>query len=68
MEKLIKKEGVYYTQLANDIPIEERIFFSEGLVANINDYRIATEEEITAWKEYQVKQEEEIKLMEGGTE
>lgn len=68
MEKLIKKEGVYYTQLANDIPIEERVLFSQGLVANINDYRIATEEEIMAWKEYQAKQEEEMKLMEGGTE
>jgi hypothetical protein len=68
MEKLIKKEGVYYTQLANDIPIEERVFFSQGLVASKDDYRIATEEEIIAWKEYQDKQEEEMKLMEGGTE
>jgi hypothetical protein len=68
MEKLIKKEGVYYTQLANDIPIEERVFFSQGLVASKDDYRIATEEEIIAWKEYKAKQEEEMKLMEGGTE
>lgn len=68
MEKLIKKEGIYYTQVANVLPIEERVFFSQGLVADINDYRIATEEEITAWKEYQAKQEEEMKVMEGGTE
>jgi hypothetical protein len=68
MEKLIKKEGVYYTQVANDIPIEERVFFSQGLVASKDDYRIATESEIEAWHEYQAKQEEEMKLMEGGTE
>lgn len=61
MKKLIKKEGVYYTQVANDIPTEERVFFSQGLVADINDYRIATEAEIEAWREYQAKQEEEMK-------
>lgn len=68
MKKIIKKEGVYYTQVENDIPIEERVFFSQGLVASKDDYRIATEEEIIAWKEYQAKQEEEMKPMEGGTE
>lgn len=68
MEKLIKKEGVYYTQVATDIPIEERVFFSQGLVANINDYRIATEEEIETWHEYQAKQEEEMKLMDTDNE
>ena len=30
MNTLIKKEGVYYTQNINDLPIEERVFFSEG--------------------------------------
>lgn len=67
MEKLIKKEGVYYTRVANDIPIEERVFFSQGLVADINDYRIATEAEIKAWHEYQAKQEEEMKLMDASS-
>ena len=62
MEKLMKKEGVYYTQVAQDMPIEERVFFSQGLVADTNDYRIATAEEITVWHEYQAKQEEEMKL------
>ena len=51
MEKILKKEGVLYTNNM-DLPIEERIFFSEGLVANINDFRIATKEEIDAWHEY----------------
>lgn len=58
MEKLIKKEGVYYTQFANDIPIEERTFFTEGLVANLNDWREATEEEIKAHQELINKQYE----------
>lgn len=65
MEKLIKKEGVYYTQVANDMPIEERVFFSQGLVASKDDYRIATEAEIEAWREYQAKQEEEQRAMMG---
>ena len=65
MEKLIKKEGVYYTQVANDMPIEERVFFSQGLVASKDDYRIATEAEIEAWHEYQAKQEEERRAMMG---
>ena len=53
MEKLIKKEGVYYTQNIHNLPIEDRTFFTEGLVANINDWREATEEEIKAYYEYQ---------------
>ena len=62
MEKLIKKEGVYYTQVANDIPIEERTFFKAGLVANLEDWREATTDEILEWKVYQ-KQQEEIEMM-----
>lgn len=46
MEKLIKKESVYYTQNINNLPIEDRTFFTEGLVANINDWREATTDEI----------------------
>lgn len=63
MEKLIKKEGVYYTQVANDIPIEERTFFRAGLVANLKDWREATAEEVAKWEEYQRKQQEEIEMM-----
>ena len=58
MEKLIKKEGVYYTQNTNNLLIEDRIFFKEGLVANINDWREATTDEILEWKVYQKQQEE----------
>lgn len=70
MNTLNKKEGVYYTQRADDLPIEERVFFREGkgVSATSEYYRIATEAEIEAWREYQAKQEEEMKLMEGGTE
>ena len=58
MEKLIKKEGVYYTQNTNNLPIEDRTFFTEGLVANLNDWREATTDEILEWKVYQKQQEE----------
>lgn len=64
MEKLIKKEGVYYTQVANDIPIEERTFFKAGLVANLEDWREATAEEVAEREEYQRKQQEEMEAME----
>lgn len=58
MEKLIKKEGVYYTQNINNLPIEDRTFFTEGLVANLDDWREATTDEILEWKVYQKQQEE----------
>lgn len=58
MKKLIKKEGVYYTQNINNLPIEDRTFFKEGLVANLNDWREATTDEILEWKVYQKQQEE----------
>ena len=60
MEKLNKIDGVYYTQNVEELPIEERVFFVEGLVADVNDYRAATNKEIEEWKEYQKKQEEKI--------
>lgn len=62
MEKLNKIEGKFYTQNVDELPIEERVFFSEGLVVNVNDFRIATDKEIEEWKEYQRKQEEEMRL------
>ena len=58
MEKLIKKAGVYYTQNINNLSIENRTFFTEGLVANLNDWREATTDEILEWKVYQKQQEE----------
>lgn len=68
MEKLIKKEGVYYTHVANDMPIEERVFFREGLVADINDYRPATPEELQEWEAYKRAEEERMNIMGGGTD
>lgn len=62
MEKLNKIDGKYYTQNVDELPIEERVFFVEGLVANVNDYRVATQQEIEEWKEYRKKQEEEMML------
>ena len=61
MEILKKIEGKYYTQNA-ELPIEERVFFTEGRVANKADFRLATEEEIDAWKEYLKRQEEELNI------
>lgn len=62
MNTLNKKEGVYYTQNIDDLPIEERVFFREGkgISATNENYRVATDIEITNWKEYQRKQEEEM--------
>ena len=59
MERLNRIEGVIYTQNA-ELPIEERVFFSEGLVADVNDYRPATTDELAQWEEYKKKQEEEL--------
>lgn len=58
MEKLNKLEGKYYTQNIEELPIEERVFFREGIVANMNDFRVATDAEIANWEEYQHKLEE----------
>lgn len=62
MNTLKKKEGVYYTQNIDDLPIEERVFFREGkgISATNENYRVATDIEIANWKEYQRKQEEEL--------
>lgn len=62
MNTLKKKEGVYYTQNIDGLPIEERVFFREGkgISATNENYRVATDIEIANWKEYQRKQEEEL--------
>lgn len=62
MNTLKKKEGVYYTQNIENLPIEERVFFREGkgMSATSEHYRVATEQEIEEWKEFQRKQEEII--------
>lgn len=60
MNTLEKKEGVYYTQNIDDLPIEERVFFREGkgVSATNEHYRIATEDEIAAWQQWLKEQEE----------
>ena len=62
MNTLKKIEGVYYTQNIESLPIEERVFFREGkgISATNENYRVATEQEIEDWKEYQRRQEEEM--------
>lgn len=62
MNTLKQKEGVYYTQNKEDLPIEERVFFRQGkgMSATSEYYRVATAEEIAAWEEYKKKQEEEM--------
>ena len=57
MEKLNRIEGVVYTQNIENLPIEERVFFTEGIVADVNDYRVATKDELAEWEEYKKKQE-----------
>jgi hypothetical protein len=59
MEKIKTNKG-FYTQNIDELPIEERVFFTEGIVANANDFRFATEQEVEDWKEYLKKQEEEL--------
>ena len=59
MNKLEKKEGVYYTQNIENLPIEERVFFREGkgISATSEYYRVATQIELNAWEEYKKQQE-----------
>lgn len=59
MNKLEKQEGVYYTQNIEELPIEERVFFSEGkgVSATSENYRVATAAELAAWEEYKCRVE-----------
>jgi hypothetical protein len=53
-------EGGYLTQIAYDIPIEERIFVKAltGVKATSEYYREATDAEVAEWEDYKKKQEE----------
>ena len=64
MNTLEKKEGVYYTQNVDDLPIEERVFFREGkgVSATSEYYRVATPQEVEAWQQWQKEQEEKMNL------
>lgn len=67
MNKLPKLSEGYYTQVATDLPIEERIFAKEiaGSRATMENFRLATEEEIAQWEALKAKQEEEQRAMMG---
>ncbi len=58
MNTLEKKEGVYYTQNLDNLPIEERVFFREGkgISATSEYYRIATPQEVEAWQRWKKEQ------------
>lgn len=60
MKKLRKLKSSYYTQNIDNLPIEERVFFTQGLVYNSEDFRKATEEEIAEWMEYRKHLEDEM--------
>ena len=64
MNTLEKKEGFYYTQNVDDLPIEERVFFREGkgVSATSEYYRVATPQEVEAWQQWQKEQEEKMNL------
>lgn len=59
MNQLEKMEGIYYTQNVEGLPIEERVFFREGkgVSATSDNYRVATPEEVAAWREWMEEQE-----------
>lgn len=59
MNNLEKKDGVYYTQNIETLPIEERVFFREGkgISATRENYRAATQEELNEWARYKKQQE-----------
>lgn len=54
MNTILAKEGGYLTQIAYDIPIEERIFVKRlsGVRATYECYREASTEEIEEWEAY----------------
>lgn len=57
----------YYTQVATDIAIEERVFAKEiaGVRATKEYFRLATQDEIAQWEELKRKQEEEHQALMG---
>lgn len=54
MNTITAQEGGYLTQIAYDIPIEERIFVRQltGVNATYDNFREATAEEIAEWDDY----------------
>jgi hypothetical protein len=68
--EIIKDNGTIYTQNVDDISIEERVFFREGIGVNINngDYRPATPEELEARAQWERAQEAEAMVIMGMSE
>ena len=68
--QIIEKNGVYLTQNIDDLPIEERVFFREGIGVNNNngDYRPATPEELEARAQWERAQEAEAMVVIGTLE
>lgn len=64
MNTLEKKDGMYYTQNVENLPIEERVFFREGkgVSATSEYFRVATQQEVEAWQQWRKEQEEKMKL------
>ena len=65
MNRLPRLKDGYYTQVATDIPIEERTFAKEvaGVRATKEYFRLATQDEIAQWEELKRKKEEEQAMM-----
>lgn len=59
MNTLQAREGGYLTQIAENIPIEERVFVKRltGVMATSDYYREATDAEVEEWREYLKRQE-----------
>lgn len=70
MNTLQAESGKFLTQNKEGLSIEERIFVRKvsGVKATKEYFRLATQDEIEAWHEYQAKQEEEMKLMDTDNE
>lgn len=62
MNTIQAREGGYLTQIAENIPIEERVFVKRltGVMATSDYYREATDAEVEEWREYLKSQEEQI--------
>lgn len=59
MNTLQADKGKYLTQIAEELPIEERIFVRKisGVKATKEHFRIATPEEVEAWEEWKKEKE-----------
>lgn len=60
--QFIKNNGVYLTQNIDDLPIEERVFFRQGVGMHIDSgiYREATPQELAEWEEWQRRESEKL--------